>query len=450
MNNPDTEGVINSINEFTQYVAEHGTIADGFRADIDANEAAIEELKDYVGELPAGSEFVILPETTYTFNEGERLVKEISLNIKDGWRNAFSDSHGDKTVIATVNGVEYECTPACLTGGDNSICVGASSPDMNDGIICVSAYGPHDTDELQYNNKPDDVFPVTLTVSIKYVEGNGTSATNVVDYINEVVGSEATRAATAENDLSERINALESNMGTEGSVSDQISAAIATETAARDAAIAEVQADATKGIEDAATAQAAAEAAQAAAEAEAERAEAAEAGIIERVAAVEAKFGDGEGSVADMIADAKQEAIDAAAAAADAKDAEILAQAKADSDSKDAVVLVEAQKAAAAVQTALDTHTGNADIHVTTADKTKWNAALQAADITSGAANGTIAVKGTDVAVTGLGTAAYKADTAFDAAGSASAAEAAAKTYTDEAVAKFVECSEEEINALFA
>jgi hypothetical protein len=41
MNNPDAEGAINSINEFTQYVADHGTIADGFRADIDKNKADI-------------------------------------------------------------------------------------------------------------------------------------------------------------------------------------------------------------------------------------------------------------------------------------------------------------------------------------------------------------------------------------------------------------------------
>lgn len=51
MNNPDAEGAINSINEFTQYVEEHGTIADGFRTDIDknkediaANAKAIEDL----------------------------------------------------------------------------------------------------------------------------------------------------------------------------------------------------------------------------------------------------------------------------------------------------------------------------------------------------------------------------------------------------------------------
>ena len=35
--NPDVEGVKNSINEFTQYIADHGTIAEGFRTDIDKN-----------------------------------------------------------------------------------------------------------------------------------------------------------------------------------------------------------------------------------------------------------------------------------------------------------------------------------------------------------------------------------------------------------------------------
>ena len=41
INNPDTENVINSINEFTQYIADHGTVAEGFRTDIDANTKAI-------------------------------------------------------------------------------------------------------------------------------------------------------------------------------------------------------------------------------------------------------------------------------------------------------------------------------------------------------------------------------------------------------------------------
>ena len=136
--------------------------------------------------------------------------------------------------------------------------------------------------------------------------------------------------------------------------------------------------------------------------------------------------------------------------ATDAELAAAIEGAKTDASNKDAVVLSEAQRLAGAVQANLDTHTDNGDIHVTTDDKDKWNKALQVADITAGSANGTIAVKGTDVAVTGLGTAAYKADTAFDAAGSAATAESNANVYTDNAIAAFKECSQEDIEALFA
>lgn len=41
MSNPDAEGAINSINEFTQYIEEHGEIAEGFRTDIDKNKEDI-------------------------------------------------------------------------------------------------------------------------------------------------------------------------------------------------------------------------------------------------------------------------------------------------------------------------------------------------------------------------------------------------------------------------
>ena len=62
---------------------------------------------------------------------------------------------------------------------------------------------------------------------------------------------------------------------------------------------------------------------------------------------------------------------------------------------------------------------GLASDYATAAQGAKADTALQASDITAGTANGTIAVKGTDVSVTGLGTAAFAASTAFDAAGAA-------------------------------
>ena len=59
------------------------------------------------------------------------------------------------------------------------------------------------------------------------------------------------------------------------------------------------------------------------------------------------------------------------------------------------------------------------------------DSALQKADITTGSANGTIAVEGEDVAVKGLDSAAYAKVEDFDAAGSAATAEQNAKTYAD-------------------
>lgn len=49
----------------------------------------------------------------------------------------------------------------------------------------------------------------------------------------------------------------------------------------------------------------------------------------------------------------------------------------------------------------------------------KADSALQIADITSGSANGTISIKGSNIAVHGLGTAAYQDTTHFDLAGAA-------------------------------
>lgn len=235
MNNPDTEGVINSINEFTQYISDHGEIAEGFRTDIDANADAIEELKTYVGEIPTSSEFIILPETTFTF-EDEYEVKKISLNVKDGWYNAFEDENRKyQTVVVTVDGVEYTHTPYSMAGSDLSVSVGESGHETSDGFMTISSFSVGKPDEIMYDGRDGETFPATVTVSIKHVEQGGTSATNVVDYVKEVVDAEAARATTEENKLNNRISVIEANIG-EGSVDDKIAAAIAAVDAAYKAA----------------------------------------------------------------------------------------------------------------------------------------------------------------------------------------------------------------------
>ena len=75
---------------------------------------------------------------------------------------------------------------------------------------------------------------------------------------------------------------------------------------------------------------------------------------------------------------------------------------------------------------------GLAGNYATAAQGAKADTAVQS--VSTGSANGTIAVDGEDVAVKGLGSAAYTASTAYDVAGSASAAEANAKAYVDTAL----------------
>lgn len=71
MNNPDTEGVINSINEFTQYIADHGEIAEGFRTGIDANAKAIED-----HETLAAQTYETKEDATAKYDELAALVGE--------------------------------------------------------------------------------------------------------------------------------------------------------------------------------------------------------------------------------------------------------------------------------------------------------------------------------------------------------------------------------------
>lgn len=92
------------------------------------------------------------------------------------------------------------------------------------------------------------------------------------------------------------------------------------------------------------------------------------------------------------IATAKSEAISTAAADATNKANSALTDAKAYADSL-------------------------ATNYATAAQGTKADTALQAADITTGTANGSIAVKGANVTVFGLGSAAYTASSAYEKAG---------------------------------
>ena len=196
----------------------------------------------------------------------------------------------------------------------------------------------------------------------------------------------------------------------------------------------------------------------AAIEVETKRATGVESGLDTRVKALETSVGEG-GSVADKIATAKSEAIEAAAADAKTKaeTAEKNAKAYADGLAVNYATAEQGAKADSALQVA-DIKTGAAgvgtisvkgtDIAVhglgdiashdvaefaTAAQGVKADSAVQS--VVESATNGNITVDGEEVTVHGLGTAAFTSSAAYDVSGAASDAQTAAEKHADEAIA---------------
>ena len=156
------------------------------------------------------------------------------------------------------------------------------------------------------------------------------------------------------------------------------------------------------------------------------RAEGAEKGLSDRLAIVEEMAGVGgdgsTGSIAQQIADAKTAAVQ---------------ESKAYTDEQLEASESELRGEITAAQEAAITQAGkNADAkYATKAQGQLADSALQPEDITSGTTNGTIKVEGSDIAVTGLKSAAYQEASAFEVAGAAANAQEAAinsaKAYAD-------------------
>lgn len=140
--------------------------------------------------------------------------------------------------------------------------------------------------------------------------------------------------------------------------------------------------------------------------------------------------------VTDAISTAKGEAATDSQTKADAAKSAAIATAAADAttkaDAAQAAAITEAgKKADKALKDAKAYSDGLAKNYATAAQGAKADSAVQAADVVSGTVNGTISVKGSNVAVKGLGSAAYQNSGAFDASGAAAGALTEAKAYAN-------------------
>lgn len=160
---------------------------------------------------------------------------------------------------------------------------------------------------------------------------------------------------------------------------------------------------------------------------------------IERIAALEGKFGGAEGSVEDMIADAKAEAISAAATDAATKDEAVLAAAKKYADDEDATI----EASVTALQSAVDAKAAAADLTALTGRVTTAEGEIDTLQSEMDAVEALAAANEAAIAAlqTAVGKKAEQAD--LEAAVARIAA-------NEEEIASFVEVSESEINSLFA
>lgn len=109
MNNPDAEGAINSINEFTQYVKDHGTIADGFRTDIDKNK------EDIAANAKAIEDHETLAGQTY------ETKTDAAQKLTDAKAYTDAEVAKDRERIATLEAIDHDAYVAADTALKNEL-----------------------------------------------------------------------------------------------------------------------------------------------------------------------------------------------------------------------------------------------------------------------------------------------------------------------------------------
>lgn len=212
INNPDTEGVINSINEFTQYIADHGEIADGFRTDIDQNKEDIEALEGALGEYKelVGTTYATKTELA---NEKAALQDEIDADV--------AVVAGRVTTLEGVvaNKVEqsvYEAKVTELEGADTGLAnrIAALEAKHGDGegtvesLIATAKQEAIDAAGVNASNQD----AVVLAESQKYTDAEIDKVEGTIATLTETVG---TKAAQSEVDtISGKVGTLETKVGT--------------------------------------------------------------------------------------------------------------------------------------------------------------------------------------------------------------------------------------------
>lgn len=200
MDNPDAEGAINSIKEFTEYVNTHGTIAEGMRTDINKNKDDIAAEVERAGEAEAALD-KRLDDVEAVLGTGEGSVAEqIATAVAGGvteaknYTNAQIGTLTKDTVVAEIAAAKTAATDAA---------------NANTTKVLKDYYTKTAADAEFMNSAETDSAIDTKIADLKLAEtydakgAAATAETNAKAYADGLAGNYATKAqgATADSAL---------------------------------------------------------------------------------------------------------------------------------------------------------------------------------------------------------------------------------------------------------
>lgn len=214
MNNPDAEGAINSINEFTQYVTEHGTIAEGFRSDIDKNKEDIAANAKAIADQATSdaATYETKTDASSKLEEAKQFATDLNsgMNARVEALEAIDHEHENKALLDTYTQTEVDLADAVAKKHSHTF----NETELNkiaEGDVAkwnAAEQNAKDHADAEIAKLADGAVK-TNTEAIATLKGEGDGS--IKKMVDDAVAAEAEIARAAEKANADAIDAIEAD-----------------------------------------------------------------------------------------------------------------------------------------------------------------------------------------------------------------------------------------------
>lgn len=214
MNNPDAEGAINSINEFTQYVTEHGTIAEGFRSDIDKNKEDIAANAKAIADQATSdaATYETKTDASSKLEEAKQFATDLNsdMNARVEALEAIDHEHENKALLDTYTQTEVDLADAVAKKHSHTF----NETELNkiaEGDVAkwnAAEQNAKDHTDAEIAKLADGAVK-TNTEAIATLKGEGDGS--IKKMVDDAVAAEAEIARAAEKANADAIDAIEAD-----------------------------------------------------------------------------------------------------------------------------------------------------------------------------------------------------------------------------------------------